>query len=108
MKNKLSMDEYMKKLNEEKELDDSGKHIYPLTIIKDRYTGSYSGGKFTAWNLDFDEVPGDIESSDIPCSTFWGENERDEKYVVGLGKTPNKSLKDLCFKLKKKGLYKPN
>lgn len=25
--------------------------IYPLTIVKDRYTGVYSGGIYTAWKL---------------------------------------------------------
>lgn len=27
---------------------------YPLTIIADRYNGTYSGGRFTAWNMDYD------------------------------------------------------
>ena len=30
--------------------------IYPLTIINDRYAGTYSGGIFTAWNMDYYEI----------------------------------------------------
>lgn len=46
--------------------------IYPLTIVKDRYTGVYSGGEWTAWCCDADEVPPEISSCDLACSDFWG------------------------------------
>lgn len=45
--------------------------IYPLTIVKDRYTGVYSGGEWTAWHCDADEVPPEIASGDLPCGRFW-------------------------------------
>ena len=45
--------------------------IYPLTITKDRYTGVYSGGEWTAWYCDADEVPPEIASGDLPCASFW-------------------------------------
>lgn len=44
---------------------------YPLTICVDRYSGAYSGGEFTAWNLDANEVPEEIHSDDVTCSLFW-------------------------------------
>ena len=28
--------------------------MYPLTIIKDRYNGTYSGGMYLAFNLEYD------------------------------------------------------
>ena len=45
--------------------------IYPLTITKDRYTGVYSGGEWTAWYCDADEVPPEIASDDLACGSFW-------------------------------------
>ena len=103
----MNLEEHIKKLNEEKLKDDSGKYIYPLTIINDRYGGVYSGGKYTAWKLYYNQIPGGVDGDDISCSNFWGDNEQNETYVVGLGKTPDESLEDLCLKLKKKNLYKP-
>lgn len=47
--------------------------IYPLTIISDRYGGTYSGGNFTAWNLFPEDIPPEIFDSDVPCGTFWFE-----------------------------------
>ena len=41
--------------------------IYPLTITADRYTGTYSGGQFIAWNLGADEVPEEIYYDDCGC-----------------------------------------
>ncbi len=66
-----------------------------ITIITDRYQGLYSKAKFTAWNLDFDEIPTEINASDDVCSVFWQNN----KIVVGLGKTPNDAYEDLKYKL---------
>ena len=45
--------------------------IYPLTITKDRYTGVYSGGEWTAWYCDADKVPPEIASDDVTCCDFW-------------------------------------
>lgn len=45
--------------------------IYPLTITKDRYTGVYSGGEWTAWYCDADAVPSEIAADDITCCSFW-------------------------------------
>ena len=64
---------------------------YPLTIVFDRYSGAYSGGDFTAWNLDADSVPHEIYSSDVECASFWEENE----LPVGKGGTPELAVMDL-------------
>lgn len=69
--------------------------IYPLTIVSDRYGGTYSGGNFTAWNLDFDEIPHAVNSDDVDCHEFWLENQ----IVVGKGSTINEAIYDLYLKL---------
>lgn len=71
--------------------------IYPLVIIKDRYTGVYSGGKYTAWNMDLEDIPQDIEEDDVSCHDFWFSYDG----VVGLGKTPNEAAEDLHRKLER-------
>lgn len=70
--------------------------IYPLTITADRYTGTYSGGQFIAWNLDADEVPEEIYCDDCGCHEFWRDNE----IVCGKGRTVSEALSDLYIKLK--------
>lgn len=66
--------------------------IYPLTICKDRYTGTYSGGEWTAWNCDPDDVPVDICLDDVACAEFWGKAKkalddacRDHTFISGNG-----------------------
>lgn len=69
--------------------------IYPLTIVADRYNGTYSGGKFTAWNKDVYDIPESIDSDDLSCSGFW----RRYRGLVGKGPTPNEAVKDLWRKM---------
>ena len=70
--------------------------IYPCTIIHDRYGGVYSGGDWTAWPLDWEFVPEDIDCDDGTCQNFW-ESYREP---VGRGSTPDKALADLEKRLK--------
>ena len=65
--------------------------IYPLTIISDRYTGTYSGAVYTAWNLEAQDIPMEVSGGDPSCMNFW----YNFKGVVGLGNTPNEAKKDL-------------
>lgn len=69
--------------------------IYPVTIVIDRYGGTYSGGLYTAWNCEACDVPVEIYESDIECGDFW----RDYKKIVGKGTTPMLALEDLRIKL---------
>lgn len=69
--------------------------IYPLVIIKDRYTGVYSNGKYTAWNMYFEDIPREIDEDDVTCHNFWHSYEE----VVGLGDTPNEAVEDLRQKM---------
>lgn len=69
--------------------------IYPLVIIEDRYTGVYSNGKYTAWNMYFEDIPREIDEDDVTCRNFWHECEE----IVGLGDTPNEAVEDLRQKM---------
>ena len=81
-----------------KEIINIENEIYPLTIVSDRYGGTYSGGNFTAWNLDIDEIPSAINGDDVSCHEFWIEYE----IIVGKGNTIQDAIYDLYFTL----LYK--
>ena len=63
--------------------------IYPLVIVKDRYNGTYSGGKWTAWNLNY--VPSKADADDIECADFFSKNN----IVYGRGETPEEAIEDL-------------
>lgn len=65
--------------------------IYPLTITKDRYCGTYSRGEYLAWKLDIWEVPRDPFEDDVTCMMFWDMN----KIPVGRGETPEAAVSDL-------------
>lgn len=73
--------------------------IYPLTVIKDRYRGTYSGGKYLAFNLDFNEIPEDVIGSDVPCRQFFYETD----LVYGKGSTVDEAIKDLCRQIMEGG-----
>ena len=73
--------------------------IYPLTIVADRYTGCYSGGNYTAWNLDHYNLPSEIDDDDVTCCGFWRGADCQE-YVIGKGRTASEALADLYVKLK--------
>lgn len=76
--------------------------IYPVTIISDRYDGVYSGGKWTAWNLDESEIPEDASGDDLACYDFWN---MEEKPVCGIGQTPNEAYEDLKMKIENLSKY---
>lgn len=68
--------------------------LYPCVIISDRYCGAYSGGRWTAWHRNYDDIPEEIDSDDSDCMNFWGGNDE----IVGLGDTPEESYNDLIIK----------
>ena len=70
--------------------------IYPLTIVMDRYNGTYSGAQFTAWNRYFDDVPPEIDGSDVPCMHFWSKADRS---TIGFGSDPTAAYNDLLVKM---------
>lgn len=77
---------------------------YPLTIVRDRYSGVYSGGKYTAWNTDFYRVPLEIDSNDTECGAWWDDFDNgkiklktyiDKLVYVGKGDTPTEAIENL-------------
>lgn len=73
------------------------KYPYPLTIVLDRYHGEYSGGRFTAWNTYYHDLPGHIDADDCTCAEFWADCASGP---VGKGNTPNQAIQDLNRQLK--------
>ena len=67
--------------------------IYPLVIVADRYAGTYSGGKFTAWNLEPSEIPEAIFADDVDCWDFWYTN----KISCGVGNTIEEAIGNLYY-----------
>jgi hypothetical protein len=97
--------------------------IYPLTITKDRYMGTYSGGEWTAWNCDADEVPEEIACDDVTCCEFWSLardakpgkmgiyyilncDDQDETPIpmFGVGSTPEAAVEDLKRRMDRVGI----
>lgn len=68
--------------------------IYPLTIIRDRYNGTYSGGKYVAFNAQPCDIPDEVYGGDMDCSNFWEEVD----IPYGIGETPEKAVLDLISK----------
>jgi hypothetical protein len=75
--------------------------IYPVTILSDRYCGTYSKGKFLAFNANEENIPSGIDADDCTCSGFWDEQESNPKFIIGKGDSPNDAYIDLFKKLKK-------
>ena len=81
---------------------------YPLTIVKDRFNGTYSGGKFVAWHCQPCSVPSDTYSRE--AYEFWEtirsfENDTEMPYpTYGIGNTIEEAVKNLESKLIKESL----
>jgi len=71
--------------------------IYPLTIIADRYSGVYSGGEYTAWPGDEEDIPDEVSMDGVTCAHEWGVI-KSERQHVGIGCTPSVALVDLYLK----------
>jgi hypothetical protein len=76
------------------------KHLYPLTVIADRYSGAYSGGEYVAFPLDFDEIDLAVNADDVACATFWTE---EQVQAVDLGESPEAAFQDLTEKMGREG-----
>jgi hypothetical protein len=62
---------------------------YSITIIRDRYNGTYSKGIWIAYPHD-GEIPDGPQDDDLSAMEFWNQDP-----LVGRGDTPNKALRDL-------------
>lgn len=76
--------------------------IYPLTIIPDRYGGTYSGGSFLAFNCLPHEIPKECHSGgDIDSLNWYENNDKNETspVIFGIGGTPELAANNLLTKL---------
>ena len=69
---------------------------YPVTLVKDRHRGAYSGARWTAWNREPDAIPSEAWDGDSECMMFWPEAKG---CIVGKGTTPEEAFIDLVSKL---------
>lgn len=78
-------------------------HLWPVTIISDRYDGLYSGGKWLAFPT-YPEVVGESDAlgGDFECDEYF-QKER----PVGKGDTPDAALADLAAVLNRMDLNSP-
>ena len=72
--------------------------VYPITIFKSRYNGTYSGGTFIALNMDIDDDFNEaMVGNDVDCGNFWARFPD----IYGTGNTPQEAYLDLAFKVRK-------
>ena len=69
------------------------------TIIPARYGGVYEGGRWLAFDCEYDEVPSWVYGDDIACASWFGDNTE----PVGRGDTPAAALVDLETQLREAG-----
>lgn len=69
-------------------------NLYPLTVFKTRYQGTYEGGKWVAFNehLDSELLDGAV-GDDSTCAGFFYMYERFKPY--GRGDTAQEAVEDL-------------
>ena len=70
---------------------------YPLTIISDRYDGTYSGGGWLAFPLYCDEVPPAVNGCDEDCAAFW----KNYYEPVGKGNSAQSAIENLISQMHK-------
>ena len=89
----------------DEEINETIKECYPFCIIKDRHSGTYSGGEYTAWACGIDFIPEGIFGDDFDCvracacAGAWEKLRRQRKngeIVYGVGNTPDEASKDLA------------
>ena len=79
--------------------------VYPVTIIATRYGGTYEGGRYAAFNMDEDDIPGEATAGDHECETWWRDVA--PGLPVGVGATPDAALVALSDRLAEKSPVVP-
>ena len=64
---------------------------YPLTIVSDRYNGSYSRGKYIAFPKEPWKINSAINGNDVECMNYWN----DFAGIIGKGNTPDEAFENL-------------
>jgi hypothetical protein len=68
----------------------------PVTIVPDRYSGTYSGAPWLAFPLNPSDVPDEPSGGDIIAATWWAQAG---DVPVGRGDTPDHAHADLLRRL---------
>lgn len=66
--------------------------LYPVTIIRSRYKGAYSGGSWLAFYCDPEDIPPEATADDGTCAAWF---HSDPAAFVGRGSTPDGAYNDL-------------
>ena len=82
--------------------------IYPVTIIKSRYGGSYEGSEWIAINENAsEEILSEMLGDDCTCYNIYKQlfnkkitikNAFDENIIIGQGNTPQEAYENLISK----------
>ena len=75
--------------------------IYPITIVQDRYGGTYSGAAFLCFGCEYYEIPQEVNGDDIEAMTFWDNTNLRTCHAdlrIGKGNTPDDALRDYAEK----------
>lgn len=72
--------------------------IYPVTIVKSRYQGTYEGAAWICFPVHAERLAlgqwRDWQGSDIECAEWWARAQREE-WPVGLGPSPDLAYENL-------------
>ena len=71
---------------------------YPCTILRDRYSGTYSGGLFVAFPFSPNDIPAEADGSDIECALLYGR----EDIIFGKGETPDQAYWNMVEKIRER------
>lgn len=74
---------------------------YPLTIVADRYSGTYSQGLFVAWPCHPEDVPYQSQSDDCSCADFWAQASG-SGWLYGVGDSVGEAHFNLVDKFRNK------
>jgi hypothetical protein len=72
--------------------------FWPLSVVADRYGGTYSRGEWSAWPLLPSEVPAAISGDDVEARQWW-EAAATGSVVFGIGSSPEGAIADLKQKM---------
>lgn len=68
--------------------DKNGNWCYPLTIVADRYGGTYTGGKWLAFACNYNEIDRRVNGDDL-------DEQEGFRQTYGKGNTPEEAVADL-------------
>ena len=69
---------------------------YPVSVHRDRYSGTYSGGEWIAFAMI--SPPPEIFDNDVACAKAWGRLKSETPNKFGVGNTPDEAVINLVLK----------